>query len=301
MSLSDILKIKNIAENVSYNEPMSRHTSFKIGGSADCMVKAVSGGEISRVIAYCKENNIEFTVMGNGTNMLVGDKGIRGVVIKIASDMSDVLTDGEIVKAQSGVLLSRLANIAMKNSLGGLEFAGGIPGTLGGGIFMNAGAYGGELCNVVQSVKYITADGKINTAYGNELNFGYRRSMFCETDNIILSAELKLEKADMGEIKAKMADFAQRRSDKQPLSVPSAGSTFKRPEGYFAGKLIEDAGLKGYAVGGAQVSEKHSGFVVNKGGATAKDVLDLIEYIRKTVKAKFGVTLEPEVRLVGEF
>ncbi len=301
MSLSNILEIKNIAQNVSYNEPMSKHTSFRIGGSADCMVTASGNDEICRVITYCRENNIKYIVMGNGTNMLVGDNGIRGVVIKIDSDMSEVTVDGEIIEAQSGILLSKLANVAMKNSLGGLEFAGGIPGTLGGGIFMNAGAYGGELCNVVQSVTYITADGKINTAYVDELNFGYRKSMFSVSDSIILSAVLKMQKANMGEIKTKMADFAKRRSDKQPLSMPSAGSTFKRPEGHFAGKLIEDSGLKGYSIGGAQVSEKHSGFIVNKGGATAKDVLDLIEYVKNTVKAEFGVTLEPEVRLVGEF
>lgn len=299
--MSDIIGIKDIAKNVYYNEPMSRHTSFKIGGAADCLVSVTGEGEIVKVIGYCRDKNISYLVMGNGSNMLVGDKGIRGVVIKIASDMADISVDGTTITAQSGILLSKLSNTALKSSLIGLEFAGGIPGTLGGGVFMNAGAYGGEMRDVVESVRYITASGEIKTAYRDELDFAYRHSMFCGTDNIILSATMKLEEGNADEIKAKMADFAQRRSDKQPLSMPSAGSTFKRPEGYFAGKLIEDAGLKGFSIGGAEVSEKHSGFVVNKGGASAKDVLDLVEYVQKDVKEKFGVTLEPEIRLVGEF
>lgn len=296
-----IIGIKEIAKKVYYDEPMKKHTSFKIGGNADCMVCADSEEEIKNVISYCRNKGINYFVMGNGSNILVGDKGIRGVVIKISADMSDVEVTENKIEAQSGILLSKLANIACRHSLGGIEFAGGIPGTLGGGVFMNAGAYGGEMKDVIESVKYITADGEIKTAESDELDFGYRHSMFSGSDNIILSAVIKLEKANADEIKAKMADFSKRRSDKQPLSMPSAGSTFKRPEGYFAGKLIEDAGLKGYSIGGAEVSEKHSGFVVNTGSATAKDVLDLIAYVQNTVKDKFGVLLEPEVKLVGEF
>lgn len=296
-----IIGLKNIAKNVYFDEPMKKHTSFKIGGNADCLISASSEKEITDVISYCKNKNISYMVMGNGSNMLVGDKGIRGVVIKIASDMSEIRVENTTMTAQSGVLLSKLANTALKHSLTGLEFAGGIPGSLGGGVFMNAGAYGGEMCNVVESVRYINSDGEILTAGKPELDFGYRHSMFCGTDNIIVSAQMKLNEGNSEEIKAKMSDFAQRRSEKQPLSMPSAGSTFKRPEGYFAGKLIQDCGLKGYSVGGAMVSEKHSGFVVNKGGATANDVLELIKHVQKTVENKFGVWLETEVKLVGEF
>lgn len=290
-----------MAKKVYFDESMKKHTSFKIGGNADCMVCVENEREIIDVTNYCKEKRIPYMIMGNGSNMLVGDKGIRGVVIKISSDMSKIKTDGNIIIAQSGVLLSRLANEALKNSLSGLEFAGGIPGTLGGGVFMNAGAYGGELRDVAERVRYVDENGDICTAQRSQLDFGYRKSMFSGRECVILSAEIILEKGNYDEIKAKMTDFAQRRSDKQPLSMPSAGSTFKRPEGYFAGKLIEDVGLKGFCIGGAAVSEKHSGFIVNKGGATAKDVLDLIEYVQKTVKEKFDVNLEPEVRLVGEF
>lgn len=285
---------------IKKNELMKNHTSFKIGGFADEFCEVQSAEDIKKLIEYTKAKEIPYTVIGNGSNLLVGDKGIRGLVIKIAKGFDAAEVSGETITAESGILLSRLANAALKEKLSGMEFASGIPGTLGGAIYMNAGAYGGEMKDIVKKVTYLE-DGEIKTASADELDFGYRRSRFCGSDAVILSAELALEKADYDEIKAKMDDFKERRTSKQPLSMPSAGSTFKRPEGYFAGKLIEDAGLKGVSVGGAQVSEKHSGFVVNTGNASARDVLDLIKYIQKTVYDKFGVNLETEVKTLGEF
>ncbi len=286
--------------NIKKNELMKNHTSFKIGGPADELCEAESVQEIKDLIEYAKEKNIEYTVMGNGSNLLVGDKGIRGLVIKIAHGFSRASVSGKTITASSGILLSKLANLALSENLSGLEFASGIPGTLGGAIFMNAGAYGGEMKDVIKKVTYLE-NGEVKTVENKELDFGYRRSRFCGTDAIILSAEIELKKAEYDEIKEKMEDFKERRTSKQPLSMPSAGSTFKRPEGYFAGKLIEDANLKGFSIGGAQVSEKHSGFVINTGNSTAQDVVDLIKHIQKTVYDKFGVELETEVKMVGEF
>lgn len=285
---------------IKKNELMKNHTSFKIGGPADEFCEAKSAEEIVRLIEYAREKGIDCTVIGNGTNLLVGDKGIRGLVIKIARGFDAAEVNGEEITAQSGILLSRLAAEAYANSLAGLEFASGIPGTLGGGIYMNAGAYGGELKDVIKSVTYLE-NGNITEKTADELDFGYRSSSFTGTDAVILSAVLKLKKGSKDDIKEKTDDFRQRRTSKQPLNMPSAGSTFKRPEGYFAGKLIEDCGLKGYKIGGAQVSEKHSGFVINAGGATAADVLALIEHIQKTVKDKFGVEMKTEVKMLGDF
>ena len=282
------------------NELLKNHTSFKIGGVADEFFEVHSEEDIKNAILYAKEKGIPYTVMGNGSNLLVGDKGVRGLVIKIAKKFDDVEINGETIIAKAGILLSKLANIAADNGLSGLEEVSGIPGTLGGGVYMNAGAYGGELSYVVERVTYLS-EGEIKTAEKNELDFGYRHSRFSETEDIILSVELKLKKADIQEIRSKMEDYKERRCSKQPLSMPSAGSTFKRPEGYFAGKLIEDSGLKGKSIGGAQVSEKHSGFIVNTGDATAQDVLDLIKYVQDTVYKNYGVMLETEVKMVGEF
>lgn len=284
--------------NIKKNELMKNHTSFKIGGEADFFCEPSSVGEVSECIEFAKKENIPYTVIGNGSNLLVGDKGIRGLVIKIDKNYSDFEIDEGTVRAQSGILLSRLASVALNHGLSGLEFASGIPGTLGGGIYMNAGAYGAEMKDLVKSVTFLW-DGKIITKH--DLDFGYRRSFFTGKNAVILSAELELAAADYAEIKAKMEDLRQRRAEKQPLSVPSAGSTFKRPEGYFAGKLIEDAGLKGFKIGGAKVSEKHSGFVVNDGGASAQDVVMLIKHIQNTVFDKFGVELETEVKFMGDF
>lgn len=293
-------KLRKISPHILENEPMSNHTSFKIGGNADMFVSVKSEKELSELLVFARENGIVVTVMGNGSNMLVSDKGIRGLVIQIGSEMTDVKIDGETVWAEAGVLMSKLASVVLRENLSGFETLSGIPGTLGGGIYMNAGAYGGEIKDVVSKVTYVDEQGNMHTVTGKECDFSYRHSIFCDGGKYIVSAELLFRKGDYDEIKAAMADYNKRRSDKQPLAMPSAGSTFKRPDGYFAGKLIQDAGLMGYSIGGAAVSEKHAGFVVNKGGASAKDVLELINHIQKTVREKFGVELEPEVRLIGQ-
>ena len=285
---------------IKKNEPLKNHTSFKIGGPAEEFAEAKSTDDVISLIEYAKEKGIPYMIMGNGSNLLVSDKGVKGLVIKIAKGFDNVEIIGEKVIAEAGILLSKLSNMVADRELSGMEEVSGIPGTLGGGIYMNAGAYGGELKDIVERVTYLSG-GEIKVAEKGELDFGYRHSRFSGTDDIILSAELSLKKGDIAEIREKMADFKERRCSKQPLAMPSAGSTFKRPEGYFAGKLIEDAELKGFSIGGAQVSEKHSGFVVNTGDATAQDVLSLIKHIQDTVYAKFGVKLETEVKLVGEF
>ncbi len=282
------------------NEPMSSYTSFKIGGPADEFCSAESVEEIASLIQYAKDKGIDYTIIGNGSNLLVGDKGIRGLVIRIAQGFDNIKVTGNLIECECGILLSRLAATAYKNGLSGFEFASGIPGTLGGAVYMNAGAYGGEMKDVIESVTYLE-NGKISTIYREDLDFGYRHSYFSDRDCVILSAVINLEKAPMEEIGAKMEDLKNRRNEKQPINMPSAGSTFKRPEGYFAGKLIQDSGLKGYRIGGAMVSEKHSGFIINAGDATAADVRELIDYVQKTVKDKFGVDLETEVRFLGEF
>jgi len=284
--------------NIIYNELMKNHTSFKIGGPVDEFAQVTDLEDISKLIEYAKNKNIPYTIIGNGSNLLVSDKGIRGLVIKVAKGFEDVTVDGVKMECRCGILLSKLSNIALKNNLSGLEFASGIPGTLGGAIYMNAGAYGGEIKDVVRKVVFYK-DGMLQET--DNLDFGYRHSIFSDSDAVILSAQLELESGNYDEIKMKMEDFSKRRSEKQPLSQPSAGSTFKRPEGYYAGKLIEDAGLKGFKIGGAMVSEKHSGFVINAGEATCEDVLKLIEHIQNTVFEKFGVKLETEVKVLGEF
>lgn len=302
--MTDFLNHKNeicsLAEHVFFDEPMKKRTTFRIGGPADIFVEAQNTDEIIAVVNYCKSHNIPFMIMGNGSNMLVSDKGIRGVVIQVGKRMNEVKIDGETVDAQAGIMMSSLSSIILKAGLSGFEELSGIPGTLGGGIYMNAGAYGGELKNVIVSVTYIDRAGNIKTSPCSELDFSYRHSMFEEGGYVILSCILKLHKGNAEEIAAKMQDYTNRRNEKQPISMPSAGSTFKRPEGFFAGKLIQDSGLKGFSIGGAQVSEKHSGFIINTGNASACDVLALIKHVQDTVFCKFGVKLEPEVRLIGE-
>lgn len=281
------------------NEPMNKHTSFKIGGAADEFCSAKSEEEIIWLINYAASKNIPYFVMGNGSNILVSDKGIRGLVINLSGAFSDYEIIGDIIRAKSGALLSTLAKAAQNSGLSGMEFASGIPGTLGGAVYMNAGAYGGQMSDIVKSVTYLEG-GKIKKAEA-EFGFGYRKSKFSDIGAIILEAELQLENGNVDEIKAKTEDLKRRRTEKQPLNFPSAGSVFKRPDGYFAGKLIEDAGLKGFKIGGAAVSEKHAGFIINQGGATANDVMALIKHIKRVVKEKFGVELETEVKEVGEF
>ncbi len=281
------------------NEPMKNHTTFKIGGVADEFCQAKSIEEIKELTEYAKGKQIPYLVIGNGSNILVSDKGIRGLVIKLAGDFADYEISGDVIKAKSGALLGTLAKAALSAGLSGMEFASGIPGSLGGAVYMNAGAYGGQMSDIVKSVTYLE-NGEIKKI-DRDFGFGYRKSLFADLGAIVLEAELQLKKDDFGEIKAKMEDYKDRRNEKQPLNMPSAGSVFKRPEGNFAGKLIEDAGLKGCKIGGALVSEKHAGFIVNTGNATCADVVALIKHIKKTVKEKFGVELETEVRIEGEF
>lgn len=285
------------SENVYTNESMANHTTFKIGGNADVFVTPTNEEDLINVVHFCMTEKISYLIMGNGSNMLVSDYGIEGVVIS-SEKLDNVYADGDIIYAQSGAKLSKIANVAAKNSLTGFEFAAGIPGTVGGGAFMNAGAYDGELKDVICSVTVLSDDG-IREITCCDCNFVYRGSIFQKKNNIILKVKIKLSPGNPEDITKKMQDFSSRRRSKQPLEYPSAGSTFKRPEGYFAGKLIEEANLKGCCFGGAMVSEKHSGFVINTGGASAADVIRLIEYIKKVVHEKYGVILEEEIKITG--
>lgn len=282
------------------NEDMKKHTSFKIGGLADIFIIPSNVDELCNLVCYAKNNRINTTIIGNGSNILVSDKGIRGITIKLSGSLTNVFIDEEYIKSDCGVLLSRLSGIALKNSLSGLEFAAGIPGTVGGAIYMNAGAYGGEMKDIVIETTYLSPNLEIKKVEGMEHNFSYRHSVFCENGGIILSTKLKLEKSDKILISEKIKELSQKRKEKQPLAMPSAGSVFKRPQGYFAGKLIEDCNLKGASVGGAMVSYKHSGFIVNTGNATADDVLKLIEKIKNEVYKKFNIMLESEIKFIGE-
>ena len=287
-------------EQIYLNEPMSKHTSFKIGGPADIFVKPKSIDELKNIIELAKENNIQITVVGNGSNLVVKDGGIRGIVIKPEFKDIEFLEDNK-VKVASGVLLSKIANEAYHKNLSGLEFASGIPGTIGGAIRMNAGAYGSEFKDIVISSKYLDKDLNIHEISNEQHEFKYRHSRFCENKNdIIVSTILRLKEADKKEIKSKMDENNNSRREKQPINFPSAGSTFKRGEGYITAQLIDKCGLKGYNVGDAYVSEKHAGFIVNKGKATAKDVLELIDIVKKKVYEKFNVNIELEIEVLGE-
>ncbi len=279
------------------SEPLSTRTTFKIGGPADWLIECCDCEKLPQLLAEIKKENIPLTVIGKGSNLLVSDDGVRGIVLVITDD--SITVNGDRITASAGVKLSKLCNAALENGLSGLEFGFGIPGTVGGAVYMNAGAYGGEIKQVIVSATSITRDGKLITRSAEELALGYRTSVFKTNDEIILSAKFKLAPSEKTEIKAKMDDFLSRRKDKQPLEYPSAGSTFKRPEGYFAGALIEQCGLKGFAVGGAEVSRKHAGFVINHGNATCQDVKSLIKHIQSTVFEKCGVNLETEVIYLG--
>lgn len=293
--------LKNIAgsENVTVNELMSKHTTFRIGGAADVFVTPSSEEDIIAVLSYVTDNNIPCYIVGNGSNILVKDKGFRGVIIQLYRNFNSVSVEGNIIRAQAGALLSAVARTAAENSLKGMECLSGIPGTIGGAVCMNAGAYGGEMKDIVSSIKVISK-GKILKIKGDDAKFRYRGSRIMDENMIVLEAEIVLEKGRKNEILYKMKELMEQRNAKQPVEMPSAGSTFKRPEGYFAAKLIDDSGMRGYSVGGAQVSEKHCGFVVNKGNASAEDVVKLMEDVQKKVKEKFDVELEPEVRIIGE-
>ncbi|QYE98223.1 UDP-N-acetylmuramate dehydrogenase [Paraclostridium sordellii] len=287
-------------EGIYLNEPMKNHISFKVGGPADFLLKPKTEDEIKRLIEFLKNENIPYIVIGNGSNLLVKDGGIRGVVIKIADNFNKFEIEDTKVVAQSGALLSFMGKAILNKSLTGFEFAAGIPGTLGGAIAMNAGAYGGEMKDIVKSVRLMDSKGNIIELSNKEMEFEYRRSLISKSDYIVLSAIMELKKGNFDEIKGYMKELTKSRVTKQPLNLPSAGSTFKRPEGHFAAKLIEDSGLKGLTLGGARVSEKHSGFVVNIGDAKAKDIIELINVVKSTVYSKFGVMLEEEVKILGD-
>ncbi len=282
------------------NEPMSKHTTFRIGGRADMLIYPTKRRELIDLIQICKEENIELAIIGNGSNVLVSDKGIRGLVIMTDRLNRITFREDGTVEAWAGAPLARVANLAKNYSLTGMEFAFGIPGSVGGAVYMNAGAYNRQMAGIVEETEYITPDGEIKTIYGDEHKFGYRTSFFKENGGIIIRTVMRLSEGNSEDIVAKMQEYTTARNEKQPLDKPSAGSVFKRPEGYFAGKLIEDAGLKGVSVGGAMVSPKHAGFIVNTGVATCKDVLTLIAKIKEEVFNKFGVQLQEEIQFIGE-
>ena len=292
----------NLNLKIWCNEPMSKHTSFKIGGNADIFIIINSINDLTTVIEILNNFNVPFFIIGNGSNLLVSDKGIRGAVIKLGGEFLNIkLIDENTIECGAGVLISKLCSFACQNSLSGLEFAYGIPGTAGGAVFMNAGAYGGEMKDVLKEATVLDSEGQIRRIPAGKLAMGYRTSVIKEAGYMVLEAVISLKKGDPDQIRETMKDLTQRRISKQPLEYPSAGSTFKRPEGYFAGKLIMDSGLRGYTHGGAQVSEKHCGFVINTGGATARDVCELMEHVQKTVYEKYNVKLEPEVKFLGDF
>ncbi len=294
-SLCDIAK----EENVAVNEPMSRHTSFRTGGPADYFVTPDNAKALVGLLRFCDEEKISYHIHGNGSNVLFSDEGYRGAIISIGKNMSDIDIEGDEITAGSGISLSALSSAAAGKGLAGLEFASGIPGTLGGAVTMNAGAYGGEMKDVLVSVDVCSRDGHITTLSKEELELGYRTSIIQKKDYIVLSAKIKLNKGNEEDIRALMRELNNRRRDKQPLEYGSAGSTFKRPEGHFAGKLIEECGLKGYRVGDAMVSEKHAGFVVNVGEASSEDVLKVIRHVQDEVKKVHNISLETEVKLIG--
>ena len=288
-------------DHVLTDEPMKQHTTFKIGGPADYFLLPETGEDVGEIIKICRKTDTPYFILGNGSNLLVGDGGYRGAVIQVYRNMSAVTVEGTTITAQAGALLSAVAAAAKNASLTGFEFAGGIPGTVGGAAVMNAGAYGGEMKDVLVEVTVMDAEGKIFAIPAEKLELGYRTSVIKKAGYIVLEAKIRLKKGDQEAIRERMKELTIQRTTKQPLEYPSAGSTFKRPEGYFAGKLVMDSGLRGYQVGGARISEKHCGFVINAGDATAKDVRTLMDNVRDIVYEKYGVTLEPEVKFLGEF
>ena len=295
--------IRKLGEQVEIlvAEPMKNHTTFRIGGPADALALPKTPEEVAEVVHFCNEHAQPYYVLGNGSNLLVSDEGYRGLVLQLYRNFNDIQVNGETITVQSGAMLAAVARTAYQTGLTGLEFASGIPGTIGGAVVMNAGAYGGEMKNVLKEVTVLTKEGEVLVIPAKALELGYRTSVIPKNGWIVLGAVLQLKKGDQEQILARMEELKEQRITKQPLDLPSAGSTFKRPEGYFAGKLIMDAGLRGFTVGGAQVSEKHCGFVVNRGNATAADVWELICEVKRRVKEMTGVELEPEVKLLGDF
>jgi len=284
-------------ENIFLDEPMNKHTSFKIGGNADLFIKAYSINEIKSILKIANENNIPLFVLGNGTNLLVKDAGYRGIILQIK--LEEIKIEKTKVIVQSGVKNAILSKKLLENSLTGFEFASGIPGTIGGAIKMNAGAHGSEIKDIIEEVTYMDFKGNIHKIKNNECEFAYRYSKFFKEKAIILETKLSLEKGNREEIEEKINEFGKQRKAKQPLEYPNAGSTFKRGEGYITAKLIDECGLKGYSIGGAQVSEKHAGFIINKCNATSKDILDLIEHVKRIVKEKTGTNIKLEIEIIG--
>ena len=295
--LSKIVRKEQILEE----EPMKKHTTFRIGGPAEYLILPQTAEEIADVVKLCRQEEIPWYIVGNGSNLLVADEGVRGVVIQLLRNFNQIQVEGCQIRMQAGAQNAAVAKRALDASLTGFEFAAGIPGTIGGAVVMNAGAYGGEMKDILKEVTVLDQNGMIRTIPAGELELGYRTSIIARKGYVVLEAVIVLKTGDPKEIKAAMDDLKEKRVTKQPLEYPSAGSTFKRPEGYFAGKLIMDAGLRGFSVGGAQISEKHCGFVINKGNATAKDVTELMDETKKIVMEKFGVALEPEVKRLGQF
>ena len=288
-------------ENIHPEEPLSKHTTFRVGGPADCLIEIGSAVQLKKIQKYLTLIEMPHVVVGNGSNLLAGDRGYCGVVLELGSKFADIRVEGTKITAQAGALLSRIAKVALEHGLTGLEFASGIPGTVGGAVVMNAGAYGGEMKQVVASVTVLDKEGEELVLDNDTMEFGYRDSVIKHHPFLVTEVTIELSQGDSFSIKEKMDDLAARRREKQPLEFPSAGSTFKRPEGYFAGELIMKAGLRGCQIGGARVSDKHCGFIINAGGACAADVRDLIREVQQRVMEKFGVELEPEVIMVGEF
>lgn len=297
-----LTELQNVmgGSGIFMEEPMKKHTTFRVGGPADVLVQPDETA-LAAILALCRQYHVSYSFIGNGSNLLVGDKGIRGVVIEMTDPMGNIEVDGTKITAQAGAMLSKIANTAASNGLGGMEFAAGIPGSVGGAVVMNAGAYGGEMKDIIEKVYVLDENGAQLELDRDALDLGYRHSCIPEKKYIVTKVVLELVPRNEAEIRSKMKDLNEKRAEKQPLQYPSAGSTFKRPEGYFAGKLIMDAGLRGYQVGGAQVSEKHCGFVINKGDATAADICQLMQDVSDKVQAQFGVVLEPEVKMIGEF
>lgn len=297
-----LTELQNVmgGSGIFMEEPMKKHTTFRVGGPADVLVQPDETA-LAAILALCRRYHVSYSFIGNGSNLLVGDKGIRGVVIEMTDPMGNIEVDGTKITAQAGAMLSKIANTAASNGLGGMEFAAGIPGSVGGAVVMNAGAYGGEMKDIIEKVYVLDENGAQLELDRDALDLGYRHSCIPEKKYIVTKVVLELVPHDEVEIRSKMKDLNEKRAEKQPLQYPSAGSAFKRPEGYFAGKLIMDAGLRGYQVGGAQVSEKHCGFVINKGDATAADICQLMRDVSDKVQAQFGVVLEPEVKMIGEF
>ena len=297
-----LTELQNVmgGSGIFMEEPMKKHTTFRVGGPADVLVQPDETA-LAAVLGLCRQYHVPYSFIGNGSNLLVGDKGIRGVVIEMTEPMGNIEVHGTRITAQAGAMLSKIANTAASNGLGGMEFAAGIPGSVGGAVVMNAGAYGGEMKDIIERVYVLDENGAQLELDRDALDLGYRHSCIPEKKYIVTKVVLELVPRDEVEIRSKMKDLNEKRAEKQPLQYPSAGSTFKRPEGYFAGKLIMDAGFRGYQVGGAQVSEKHCGFVINKGDATAADICQLMRDVSDKVQAQFGVVLEPEVKMIGEF